>query len=134
MQVEIKYLSSMTDEQQEKVSNPELYAEVATYSDPEANLSKFFSKKIEGIKVTGGGVSFEYNSANTELYCVASYMVCPEPSSQQLSILVELSTQQIDCGYYGEDGWFVDTSFGSFYIQLVDPEQRTKPPFSINVY
>ncbi len=134
MKVEIKYRASVTDDKQVKVVDAKLFSEIGTYVDNDADISKFFSSIIDGLRVSGGSVVFEHDKAKNLIYCIATYTVDLEPSKAQLDSLVQQSTEQIDCGYYGEDGWFVDTKFGSFYIQLVDPAHRNEQPLSVTVY
>ena len=75
---------------------------------------------------------FEYDENKKSVNSIATYYSDRSLSKEQLDELVECTTELMDRGYYGEDGWFVDIGERSFYILLVDPEAIDTQPLAIS--
>lgn len=133
MLIKIKYRSRIRDsviKEQSRSSDVEF---IAHLSDPDVNLTRFFQSCFEGLGIKDRGVSFEFDESDNQLYCSAYIELDKKPSNEQLDCLVYEVTEQLDCGYYGEDGWFVDVGPNSYYIDLVDHGHTGKQPVSVKI-
>lgn len=89
-------------------------------SDSDTKISDFFTKKISGLCISGGDVGFVFNTDKQMVYTLLTFRINPEPTTAQIDEIVNQANQQIDLGYYGEDGWFIDLTDGSYYLTLWD--------------
>lgn len=131
MKIEITYLALVTDDKQIPIFDDAVYREIGAMRDEEADLTKFFSGNTKGLSLKKGGVRFQYDRESKNIYSVATYFSDTTLSEIQLRELVVLTTDLMDKGYYGEDGWFLDIRQSSYYLQLVEPSGKAAKPVSV---
>ena len=103
------------------------------FDDVSANISQFFNEKIEGLELVDRGIKLEYDRQTETLFCIVNFIVSTEPNQTQLEQLISETTAQLECGYYGDDGWFVDVGQNSYYINLVDPNFIKEQPSTVSL-
>ena len=132
MKIEISYRASARNANKSEPVSEVALEEIGKLEHLNANISGYFSHSPIGISVSGGGVKFGYDCHTNLLTTIAIYETSAKPTEKQLKIIISESNAQIDLGFYGEDGWFVDIGEESYYIELWDKSVQ-KQPISIRV-
>jgi len=132
MKIQIKYRALVTDDKQKVVSEESIYRQIAGMVDNKAELSRFFEQPVSGLEFRDAGVSFQYDESSHVLLSVAGFYVETPPTDNQLNELTAETTRQMDRGYYGDDGWFIDIGESSYYVQLVDHAHLSVQPVSVD--
>ncbi len=130
--IEIKYRSRIMPANLVEPTERECLA-IGELADERASLSAFFKRDFSGLGIKDGGVYFQYESDPPCLYCVAVFQADFRPDENQLAHLLEETSRQIDSGYYGEDGWFVDIGQNSYYIIPLDRRYACGQPVAVRV-
>lgn len=134
MKVEIKFRSRINESHISEPNSVSDFHVMGDLTDVDASLTKFFERSIPGLKVQDRGISFQCDHGKHLLYCVALFELDKKPSDEQLKQLVHEVMKQMDCGYYGEDGWFVDVGPNSYYIDLIDHSYQGDQPVSVKIF
>ncbi|KAB0548918.1 hypothetical protein F7R01_15945 [Pseudomonas argentinensis] len=131
MQIEIWYESTIKDSHIAEPKKIEDKFAIGRLNDPSAEISKFFEGSLLGLVIEDNGIHFKYDPNLDKLYCIALFTCKTKPSQPQLDALIKETSDQVDRGYYGEDGWFVDIGNNSYYIDLVDHDLIESQPASV---
>lgn len=132
LEIQIKYQSKIKDANIINPNREKDFIKLGELEDKEAKLSTFFNKPMTDLVLIDKGIKFEYDSINEQLYCIAIYTTNTKPNNQQITRLIRETTEQLDRGFYGEDGWFVDIEENSYYIDLIDHNRVDSQPHSVS--
>jgi len=133
MEIDLKYTASVKNNDFENIFDENVYRQLGKLEHLNTNIPEFFASDTAGLKTEKADIKFEYDEKNKHLYTHIVFHVETKPTDIQLSKLARNSTDQLDRGYYGEDGWFVDVGSSGYYILLVDPDTDEKQPVSIEI-